>query len=135
MANLVNAAENELLDGYTGVTQYQTPATTYLAAFTADPTETGSVAAEMSGNGYARKSLSGLFPAATGTGGSVSNDALVTFATATGDWSEATHMGVMESGTAATDDMIIRIPLDSNITITNGQALEFAIGDFTISAA
>ncbi len=135
MANLTNAAENEYLNGMTGHTQYTTPATTYLAIFETDPTETGSVAAELSGGGYNRLSLAGLFPEATGTAGSVTNDALVTFATATGDWNESEFVGVMKSGTPGTDDMILHIPLVSPITISNGQVFEYAIGKLTINAA
>jgi len=134
MANMTDAHENEYLDGITGVTQYTTPAITYLAIFTADPTDTGSVANELTGNGYARKSLAGLFSLATGTDGSVSNTSLITFVTATGNWLEATHVGVMKSGTGGTGDMIIHLPLSSAITILNGQAFEYAIGKLTLNA-
>ena len=135
MANMTNAHENEYLDGITGVTQYTTPGTTYLALFTADPTDTGSVANELSGSGYARVSLSGKFSAATGTDGTTSNTSEIAFASATADWPEVTYAGLMTSGTAATDDMKLVIPLDIGITIYSGEQFKFAIGKLTITAA
>ena len=135
MANMTDAHEREYLDGITGVTQYTTPATTYLALFTADPTDTGSVTNELSGSGYARVSLSGKFSAATGTDGTTSNTSEIAFPTATADWPEVTHAGIMKSGTAATDDMIIVVPLDAGITIYSGDTFKFAIGKLTITAA
>ena len=135
MSALVDGYENELLDGLTGVTPLTTPTTVYLAVFSADPTDTGSVTNELTGGGYARKSLSGLFSAATGTAGSVSNTSVINMATATGDWSTATHVGIMESGTATTADMMLVIALDSSITILNTQVFSFAVGDLTITAA
>ena len=135
MANLTDRYENKLLDGFTGVVPLTTPAIIYLALFTADPTDAGSVVSELSGNGYARKSLAGLFPAASGTDGSVSNTSIVNFSTATADWAEVTHVGFMESGTATTDDMIIGKVLDFAITTLNTEVFSFAIGDLTITAA
>lgn len=132
MANLTNAYELELLDGLVGETALTTPTTVYVALFTADPTDTGSVANELTGNGYARKSLATTFGSAAS--GTTSNTSAVTFATATADWSAVTHVGLMKSGTAATADMMVWIALSSSITILNGQAFEFAIGDLTINA-
>ena len=133
--NMTDAFENDILDGVTGVSQYTSPSTTYLALFTADPTDTGSVSNELSGSGYARLSLSGKFSAATGTGGSVSNTSEIAFAAATADWTEVTHAGVMKSGTAATDDMIVVVPLDAGITIYDTEQFKFAVGKLTITAA
>lgn len=127
MANLTNAWENEVLD------YLLLDTTRYLALFTADPTETGSVTNELSGSGYARASLSGKFSAASG--GEASNTAIISFATATADWDEVTHVGVMESGTASTDDMILWLELDEGITTLNTKAFKFAIGDLTFTAA
>lgn len=132
MANLTDAYENEVLDGLTGVTALTTPATVYLALFTASPTDTGSVTNELSGGGYARKSLSGLFSASTG--GSSSNTSAIDFAVATADWTAVTHMGIMESGTATTDDMMVWMALDSSVTITDTNTFSVAVGDLTITA-
>ncbi len=135
MANLTNGYENELLDGLTGVTPLTTPTTVFLALFTADPTETGAVANELSGGGYARKSTAGLFSAATGTDGTSSNTSVIDFVTATADWSTVTHVGFMESDVETTADMMIVVALDVPITILDTQKFSFAIGNLTVTAA
>ena len=134
MSALVDGYENSLLDGLTGVTPLTTPTTVYLALFTADPTDTGSVTNELTGNGYARKSLAGLFSAATGTSGSVSNTSVINFATATGDWTAVTHVGFMESGTTSTDDMMVSLALGTAITNLNTQVFSFKVGTLTLVA-
>lgn len=134
MAILVDGYENELLDGLTGVTQLTTPAIVYLALFTADPTDTGSVTNELTSPGYARQSIAGLFSAATGTNGTSSNTSEINFAAATGDWDGVTHVGFMVSDVETTDDMMSNIQLDASITILNGQTFTFAVGSLTLVA-
>ena len=134
MSNMVDSFENDVLDGITGVTTLFSSGMA-LAAFTADPTDTGSVVNELSGNGYARKLLSTLFSSATGTAGSVSNTSIINFATATADWPQATHIGFMKSDVETTDDMIVVVALDAPITILNGQVFSFAVGDLTVNAS
>lgn len=135
MANLTNGYENELLDGLCSVTQLTTPATVYLALFTADPTETGDVTSELSGGGYARTSIASKFSAASGTDGTSSNTAEIAFPTATADWDEVTHVGWMKSDVETTADMMVYAPLDTPITITNGQVFKFSAGTLTMIAS
>ena len=134
MSILVDGYENELLDGLTGVTQLTTPAIVYLALFTADPTDTGSVVNELTSSGYARQSIAGVYSAATGTTGTVSNTSEINFAIATGDWDAVTHVGFMESDVETTDDMMSNIQLDASIVILNGQTFTFAVGSLTLVA-
>ncbi len=135
MANMVDAYENKQLDGTTGISQYTSPATTYVALFTADPTDTGSVTNELTSGGYARTSLSGKFSAATGTDGSVANTTLIQFPAATEDWTTVTHAGIMESDVETTDDMMMVITLNESISILDTHTFDFAIGDLVITAA
>ena len=134
MANMVDSFENDVLDGITGVTTLFSSGMA-LAVFTSDPTDTGSVANELSGGGYERKLLSGLFSAATGTDGSVSNTSIINFVTATGDWPEATHVGFMKSDVETTDDMIVWVALDAPITILDTKVFSFDVGDLTVNAS
>ena len=133
MSNMVDSFENDVLDGITGVTTLFSSGMA-LALFTADPTDTGSVVNELVGSGYARKLLSTLFSSATGTAGSVSNTAQIDFATATGDWVEATHIGFMKSDVETTADMIVVVALDVPHTNLNGKVFTFEIGDLTVNA-
>lgn len=134
MANMTDASEREVLDGYVGVTNLFSTGVA-LAIFSADPTDTGSVANELSGNGYERKLLTGLFSAATGTDGTTSNTLVIDFATATADWPTATHVGFMKSDVEGTDDMMVHLPLVSDITISGTQVFSFGVGKLTLTAA
>lgn len=131
---MTDALEIEFVNGLTGVTQYTSPAIVYLALFTADPTETGSVLNEVSGTGYARVSLSGKFTAST-TGASA-NTAAITFAAAgVGGFGTVTHIGFMKSGVATTSDMIVHQALLDPITIVETDVFEFLVGKLTVTAA
>ena len=131
MANMTDTMEDEINDGVTGVSALFS-ANMSIACFTADPTETGSVANEYVTNGCARKLLSGLFSASSG--GTSSNTSLITVATATADWTAITHVGFMESDVESTADMKVVIALDTPISILNGQAFEFALGTLTVNS-
>lgn len=131
MANMTDAMENQIVDGITGVTSLFS-STMSLALFTADPTNTGSVVNEYTGNGYARKPLTTLFSSASG--GTASNTSAVDFATATGDWAEITHYGFMLSDVETTDDMHVVGTLVTPITLLDTQVFSFAIGALTVTA-
>lgn len=135
MANLTDGYEIELLNGLTGETPLTTPTTVYLALFTADPTDTGSVTNELTGGAYARTALTGAFPTATGTAGTVANDVQIDFPTATADWSQVTHVGFMKAGTSAVADMMLWITLESPITILDTQVFSFSVGNLTVTVA
>lgn len=134
MANMTDAFKNEILDGITGVTTLFS-AGMYLALFTADPTDTGSVLNEVSGGSYARVALSGKFSAASGTGGTSANAASVVFPTATADWGTVTHVGFMKAGTAGVEDMVVHSALSVGVAITTGSVFQILAGDLTVTAA
>ncbi len=131
MANMTNRFEKLIADASVGVSSYTFPSTTYVALFTADPTDAGSVANELSGNGYARVSLSGKFSASSD--GSTANTSQIDFPTATADWTAVTHIGIMESGTTSADDMMYWGQLAGSVTILNGEVFSFLIGDLVLT--
>ena len=135
MANLTDGYERELNDGLTGVTPLTTPTTVYLALFTADPGDAGSVVSEVVGGSYNRVSLAGKFSSATGTDGNTANTAVVTFPTATANQGTITYLGFMKSGIPTTDDMMVWSVLASPITINTDGIFEIAIGDLDITVA
>jgi hypothetical protein len=102
MGSLVNRIEDEVLDHILKTGAYSPPATVYLALFTADPGDAGSVSNEATYTGYARKSIS--FGAAASR--SIAQNAQVDFDQCTGGSETITHWGLMESGTKTTDDMM-----------------------------
>lgn len=135
MANLVNNWENKIADALVGAAQLTTPATVYLALFSADPTETGEVINELSGGGYARAALTGAFTPISGIAGKQENTAEITFATATANWPTVTHAAFCESGTQGTADLMVISPLDTPIIISNGEVFAYAIGKLVLTAA
>ncbi|PEJ57384.1 hypothetical protein CN692_13300 [Bacillus sp. AFS002410] len=83
-SNLTNYAQAKLLDHVLGTTAFTKPTTIYVSLHTADPTETGSTAAEIVGNGYVRQAIT--FAAGTNAAGiatALSNGADVLFPAAT----------------------------------------------------
>jgi hypothetical protein len=76
MAEMSNFLENALLNATLNATTYTAPANIYVSLWTSDPTDAGS-GTEVSGGSYARTAVS--FATASGTSGSVLNDADVTF--------------------------------------------------------
>ncbi len=132
MANFTDYLENELLDHTLGVAAYTAP-TVYLAAFTADPTDTGTQTNEVANSyAYARVALSGKFSAAAS--GSSSNTALVSFPAANGgDWGTVTHVGIMDDSAHNGGNMLYHIALTASQSITDGTTFEFQIGDLTMA--
>ncbi len=109
--NLTNSEERRLLDlSLDG---------TYLALFTADPGEAGSLAAEVAGGSYAR--VLAEWNAAATDGGGATTKAMTadeTMPTASADWGEITHFGFASASSAGT--LRWHAPLDVAKTILNG---------------
>jgi hypothetical protein len=106
---------------------YAFPATVYSGLFTADPTDTGSQANEVSGGSYARQSISW----GTIASGSVSNSVAVTFPVATAPWGTITHTGILDALT--TGNMLYKGVLGTPKTVGTGDQVSFAIAALTVS--
>jgi hypothetical protein len=81
MAEMSNFLENALINATLRNTSYTSPATVYVALYTTDPTD-ADTGTEVSGNGYARQSVTFGAPS---NGASV-NSGAVEFPQATGSW-------------------------------------------------
>jgi hypothetical protein len=128
--------ENEILDHLFSVGAYTAP-TPYFCLCTADPTDAGTGASmnEVANSGsYARKDASACFGTAA-AGGTISNDAVIEFAAATGSWGTATHFAICDSGTYGAGNMILHGALGTPKTIASGDTPRFPIGDIDITAA
>lgn len=109
--NLTNAEERRLLDASLDGT--------YLALFTADPTESGSLSNEVSGGSYARVLVE--WNAASTDGGGATTKVMTAdepLATATADWGTITHFGFASASSAGT--LRWYAPLDVSKTVLNG---------------
>ena len=112
---------NALLRG----TSFTAPSTVYLAMYLTDPTsaDTGT---EVTAGDYHRMPITLSSPT---TGGVCSNVGIITFPTATVDWTTVTHAGIRDAFTGG--HLLFHGALSSPITINAGDALEFLAGQIT----
>lgn len=141
MAALSDYAENKILDWLLRGQTFTPPATVYVALFTATPSDTGG-GTEVSGGSYARVAVSsslanwagtqsaGSTTASSGTGGTTSNNAAITFPAPTANWGSITSMGVFDASTSG--NLLFYSTLTTPKTVNNGDAApSFAIGALT----
>lgn len=122
--------ENKVLDHVLrySTAPYTAPSTVYVGLFTASTgLETNSPSAEVSGNGYARKSIT--FGAAAS--GSSASNATVTFDAATGTWGTITHVAIMDASTSG--NVLFWGAVTTSKTIESGDTFQISSGNLTIS--
>lgn len=102
------------------------PTAWYLGLFTANPNEDGSGATEISGNGYARKSVS-----FTVSGNLATNSAAVEFDVATGSWGTISHVAVFDASSGG--NQIAYAALTTSKAIDTDDVLRFPAGDVDIT--
>jgi hypothetical protein len=125
-----NYLENKVLDHVLTSTAYTQPSR-YLALFTSDPGETGSLSGEVStsGTAYARKSVS--FAAASS--GTSATNATVTFDAATASWGTITHVAVVDGSTAGSGNVLFYGAVTTSKTIDTGDTFQITSGNLTVS--
>ena len=102
------------------------PTAWYLGLFTANPDEDGSGATEISGNGYARKSVSFSV-----SGNLATNSAAVEFDVATGSWGTISHVAVFDASSGG--NQIAYAALTTSKAIDTDDVLRFPAGDVDIT--
>lgn len=132
--SLSNTTETAALDCFLRGTDpsYRSGATQYLALFTADPTESASLAAEATYTGYARVALTKA-SAWTGTASPFTNAALVQFGACTAGTNAITHFAVVDTASGAVA-MMISGALSSTLNVSSGIQPQFSSGALSISA-
>jgi len=130
MAALSDHAENLLLNWLMTTDAVTRPTAWYVALYTAAPSDAGG-GTEVSGNGYSRQAIS--CATATGTGGTTSNDANITFTAAGGDWGTITHIGIHDASTGG--NLIWHGAMSSSKTIADGDTLQFNTGNIDLTIA
>lgn len=132
--SMSNTTENATLKMHLQGTDpsYRAGATQYLALFTADPTETGSLANEATYTGYARVALTKA-SAWTDGGSTFTNASLIQFGACTAGSSTVTHFAVVDTSAGAVSQMIIGA-LSASLAVTSGIQPQFAAGALSISA-
>lgn len=128
MSALSDYAENKVLDAIGGNATFTTPTNVYLGLSTGSMADDDS-GTELSGNGYARVSVS-FGAAASGT---MSNDAAIEFSAATGSWGSVSHWALYDALTAG--NQLLNGAFTTAKTIDSGDVLKIAVGDLDITAA
>jgi len=127
--SLTNAFETHTLQYLLTAGSITRPTAWYVGLFTADPTDTGSLSNEISGNGYARAAV-----AFSVTNDLATNSSAVEFAAASGgNWGTITHIGVIDASTSG--NMIIHSALTTAKAINDGDVFRIPTGDLDITAA
>lgn len=111
---------------------YRAGTTQYLALFTADPGETGSLVAEATYTGYARVALTKA-TAWTDGGSSFTNANLVQFGACTAGTSAITHFAVVDTASGAVAQMISGA-LSATLNVSAGIQPQFQAGSLSITA-
>ena len=132
--SMSNATENQTIKMHLqGVDPaYRAGATQYLALFSADPGETGSLAAEAAYTGYARVALTKA-TAWTDGGSSFSNANLIQFGACTAGTTAATHFAVVDTASGAVSQMISGA-LSATLNVSAGIQPQFQAGSLVITA-
>jgi hypothetical protein len=141
-ADFTDFFENKVADHFFRGTAYSPAGPWYVGLMTAAANcDTGSVT-EVSGGSYARVSVTkadgswkGTHGSATGassgTNGTISNAAAITFPAPTANWGVVTHFGVWDA--ASSGNLILCKTLTQSKTINNGDAApSFAIDALTV---
>lgn len=141
-ASLSNYLENKLADALLRAQAYTMPATVYVALATTSSSDTA-CGTEVSGGSYARVAVTsslanwagtqsaGSTVASTGTGGTTSNNASITFPAPTANWGTVVGYCVFDASTSG--NLLFYAALTASKTINNGDAApSFAAGALTL---
>ena len=126
MAEMSNYLENALVNATLRNTSYTSPATIYVALYTTDPTD-ADTGTEVSGNGYARQSVTFSAP----SNGATSNSAAVEFPQATGSWGTVAYIGLRDASSSG--NLLYHTALDASKTIATGDVFRIAIGSLSVT--
>lgn len=118
--------ETALINATLRNSAYSSPATVYLALFTADPVDVGA-AGEVSGGSYARQSIAFSAP----SGGATANSGVVTFPVATTSWGTITHWGIFDAVSAG--NLLYGGAWSASYVINTNDHFEVAAGNLTVT--
>ena len=107
------------------------PTTVYVALFTVDPTDAGTMTNEVTnvGSAYVRQSVAFGAPG----GGITSNSGTVTFPTATADWGTVGWFLITDLVTYKAGNALLHCQLDIAKPINIGDTARFNAGDLSVT--
>ena len=131
MAAKSDYLENKIIDWLFRGQTFTPPATLYVALFKVAPSDTGG-GTEVTGGSYARVGVTsslanwagtqsaGSTVASSGTGGTTSNNAAITFPAPTANWGSIVAFGIFDAATGG--NLLIYGTLNTAKTVNNGDA-------------
>jgi hypothetical protein len=128
MSEMSNYLENALVNAVLRNTAYTSPTTVYLALYTSDPTD-ADAGTEVSGNAYARQSITFGSP----SNGVTTNSAAIEFPQATGSWGTVAYVGIRDASTGG--NLLFHTALDASKTIATGDVFRVAAGSLSVTLA
>jgi hypothetical protein len=128
MAEMSNFLENALINATLRNTTYTSVATVYVSLWTSDPTDAGS-GTEVSGGSYARTAVTFAAP----SNGVTTNDADVTFPTATASWGTVGWIGINDA--LSSGNLLYHTALDTSKTIDSGDIFKISTGNLSVTLA
>ena len=123
-----NFLENALINATLRNTTYTSVATVYVSLWTSDPTDAGS-GTEVSGGSYARTAVTFAAP----SNGVTTNNADVTFPTATASWGTVGWIGINDALTSG--NLLYHTALDTAKAIDSGDIFKIASGNLSVTLA
>ena len=126
MAEMSNFLENALINATLRNTTYTSVATVYVSLWTSNPTDAGS-GTEVSGGSYARTSVTFAAP----SNGVTTNNADVTFPTATASWGTVGWIGINDSLSGG--NLLYHTALDTAKAIDSGDIFKIATGNLSVT--
>jgi hypothetical protein len=140
MSALSDYLENRVLDAVFRGQALPTLTTMYVGLFTATPSDTGG-GTEVTGGSYARVAVTSSLAnwagtqaaastvASSGTGGTTSNNATITFPTPTAGWGSVVGIGVFDASTSG--NLLWYSTLTVSKTINTGDIVDFPAASLT----
>jgi len=126
MSEMSNFLEDALINATLRATTYTSVATVYVSLWTTDPTDAGN-GTEVSGGSYARTAVTFGAP----SNGVTTNDADVTFPTATASWGTVGWIGINDAATSG--NLLYHSPLDVAKTIDSGDIFKITTGNLSVT--
>jgi hypothetical protein len=130
MAEMSNYLENALINATLRNTSYTSPTTVYVSLWTSNPTDAGSgTEVSTSGTSYARTAVTFGAP----SDGASTNNADVTFPTATASWGTVGWIGINDASTSG--NLLYHTALDTAKAIDSGDIFKIASGNLSVTLA
>ena len=125
-----NYLENALINATLRNTSYTSPTTVYVSLWTSNPTDAGSgTEVSTSGTSYARTAVTFGAP----SDGASTNNADVTFPTATASWGTVGWIGINDASTGG--NLLYHTALDTAKAIDSGDIFKIASGNLSVTLA